>query len=74
MSGIRIEDFAIVTRLWDAQTIPLADNRRRVKHHKDQIFRLLAAANKAEHAIVSVVGVNPFETVPVEFNLVKCGF
>ena len=34
---------------------------------------LFAAADEGENAVVGVVGVNPFETVPVEFDLMEGG-
>src|SRR6266702_4102824 len=69
--GVGVEDFAVVARLGDAQPIPFADNGSGVEHDDDQIAGMSAAAHEAEDTVVSIVGVNPLEAVPVKFHLMK---
>ncbi len=71
MSGVSVEDLAIVAGLRNAKPIPCADHRSGVEYDDEQIFGFFAAAHEAEDAVVSVVGVNPFETVPIKFHLMK---
>ena len=58
----------------DAQAVTFADDRGGVEDGEKEIFGILAAAEEREHAVVGIVGVNPFETVPVEIDLMEGGF
>ena len=70
--SVGVEDFAIVARPWNAKSIALANDGSCIDDRNDQIFRVFAAANEAQDAIVGVIGVNPFETVPIEVDLMEC--
>jgi hypothetical protein len=72
--GVGIEDFAIIARLRNTKAIPCAADRSGVENGNKEVLGIFAATEKAEDAIVGVVGVNPFETVPVKINLMKRGF
>ena len=74
VNGIRIQDLAVVAGLRNAEAIAFANDRRRIDHHNDQSFLIFPPANETQDAIVGVICVNPFETVPVEIDLIKRGF
>src|SRR5690349_4954614 len=74
MVSVSIHDFAIKARLRDAEAIAFPYDRSGVHYGDDEVFRLLAAANKGKNAVVCVVGVNPFKSVPIKFDLVKSRF
>lgn len=74
VGGVAIEDFAVETGIRDAETVAAADYRRGVDDGDDQVFRFFAATNKRENAVIGVVGVDPFEAVPVEVDFMKRRF
>jgi hypothetical protein len=73
VGGVGVHDFAVEARIGDAKAIALADYGSGVDDGDEQIFGALAAADERKNAVVSVVGVNPFETMPVEIDLMKGG-
>src|SRR5256886_14732415 len=74
VSGVRVHDFAIETGLRNAETVAFADDRRGVDDGNDEVFSVFAAADEGKNTVVGVVGVNPFETVPVKLDLMEGGF
>src|SRR5947207_2683051 len=74
VSGVGVHDFAIEAGLRNAETVAFADDGRGVNDGDDEIFRVFAAANERKDAVVRVVGVNPFETVPVKLDLMEGRF
>ena len=71
MGGVGVHDFAIKAHIRHTQAIAFADYGSRVDDGDDEIFGIFAAADESEDAVVGVIGVNPFETVPVEIDLMK---
>ena len=71
VGGVGVHDFAVETGIGDSEAVAFADHRSGVDDGHDEVSRILAAANKTKNAVVGIVGVNPFETVPVEFHLMK---
>jgi hypothetical protein len=69
--GVGVHDFAIEAGLWNAEAVAFADDGCRVDDGDDEVFGGFAAAEEGKNAVVGVVGVNPFETVPVKFDLVE---
>src|SRR5437660_12532060 len=74
MGSVCIHDFAVETGLWDAETIAFADDRRGVHNGDDKVFGVFSTTNKGKNAVIGIVCVYPFESMPVKFNLVKSGF
>ena len=74
MGGVGVHDFAVEAGIGDTQAIAFADYRSGVHDSDDQVFGIFAAADERKNAVVGVVGVNPFETMPVEIDLMKSGF
>ncbi len=74
MSGVGVQDFAVEARVRNAKTITFADDGRGVNDGDDEVFQVFATTDERENAVVGVVGVNPFETVPVKIDLMKSGF
>src|SRR5258707_15682276 len=74
MGGIGIHDLAIEARLGNAETIAFADDRRSVDDRDNEVFGFLATADERKNTVVGVVGVDPFETVPVKLDLMEGGF
>src|SRR5437764_295286 len=74
VSGVRVHDFAIETGLRNAQTVAFADDRRGVDDGDDEVFSVFAAADEGKNTVVGVVGVDPFETVPIKLDLMEGGF
>src|SRR5438876_2454111 len=74
MGGVRVHDFAIETGLRNAETVAFADDRRGVDDGNDEVFSVFAAADEGKNTVVGVVGVDPFETVPIKLDLMEGGF
>ena len=74
MGHVSVEDFAIKARVGDTQTIAFADYRSGVDDGDDEVSSVFAAADEGKNTVVGVVGVNPFETVPVKLDLMEGGF
>ena len=73
MGGVGIENFFVEAGVGNAEAIAAADDRSGVKDGDDEIFGFFSAADKGEDAVVGVVGINPFESLPFEFNLMESG-
>src|SRR5216683_2534448 len=58
----------------NAETIAAADHGCSVDDGDDEVFGIFATAEEGKNTVVSVVGVNPFETVPVKLDLMEGGF
>src|SRR6266496_2412736 len=74
MCGVSVQDFAIEAGVRNAKTITFADDGRGVDDGDNEVFRVFATTDERENAVVGVVGVNPFKTVPVKIDLMKSGF
>src|SRR5260370_33404189 len=74
VGGVGVHDFEIEAGIGDTQAIAFADYWSGVDDGDDQVFRIFATADERKNAVVGVVGVNPFESMPVEIDLVKGGF
>src|SRR3989454_12740155 len=74
MCGVSVQDFAIEAGVRNAKTITITDDGRGVDDGDNEVFRILATTDEHENAVVGVVGVNPFETVPVKIDLMKSRF
>src|SRR5207249_8128282 len=74
VGGVRVHDFAVVAGLRNAETVTFADDGRGVDDGDDEVFSVFAAADEGKNTVVGVVGVKPFETVPVKFDLMEGGF
>src|SRR3989442_1006880 len=74
MGGVGIQNFAVEARVRNAKTITFADDGRGVDDGDNEVFRVFATTDERENAVVGVVGVNPFKTVPVKIDLMKSGF
>src|SRR6266487_3710155 len=74
MCGVSVQDFAIEAGVRNAKTITFTDDGRGVDDGDNEVFRILATTDESKNAVVGVVGVNPFETVPVKIDLMKSGF
>ena len=73
VGSVGVHDFLVEAGIGDAEAVAAADDRCGVDDCDDEIFGLFAAANKGENTVVRIVGVNPFETVPVKFDLMEGG-
>ncbi len=74
MGGVGIQEFAVVAGFGDAETIAAADDGSGVDDDDDQIIRIFSAAEEGKNAVVGIVGVDPFETMPVKIDFMKGGF
>src|SRR6266446_778956 len=74
VGGVGVHDFTVQAGVRDAEAVATADDRRGVDDGDDEIFGIFSAANKGENTVVRIVGVNPFETVPVKFDLMQGRF
>lgn len=72
--GIGIEEFAVEAGIGDAEAVAFANDRGGVEDDHDEVVRVFAAADESKDAVVRVVGVDPFETVPIEIDLMQSGF
>ncbi len=73
VSGVGVHDFAVETRIGNAEAIAAADHGSGVDDGNNEVFGVFATAEEGKNAVVGVVGVDPFETVPVKFNLMESG-
>ena len=71
VDGVSVHDFAVEAGFGDAETIAATDYGCGVDDGDDEVFGFLAAADEGKDAIVGVVCVNPFKTVPVKFDLME---
>jgi len=71
VAGVGVEDFAVVAGLGDAEAIASANDGSGVEDGDDKVFGFFATAEESKDTVVGVVGVNPFEAVPVEFDFVE---
>src|SRR5713226_2097736 len=71
VGGVGVHDFAVEARIGDTQAIAFADHGSGVDDGNNEVFGIFAAADERENA---VVGVDPFETVPVMLDLMQGGF
>jgi len=69
--GVGVHDFAVEARMGDTQAIAVADYGSGVDDGDDEVIGIFATADESENAVVGIVGVNPFETMPVEIDLMK---
>ena len=74
VGGVGVQDFLVEAGTWDAETIATADDGRGVDNGDDQVLGIFSAADEGENAVVGIIGVNPFESVPVKFDLMERGF
>src|SRR5216684_8998715 len=74
VGGVGVHDFAVEARIGDTQAIAFADYGSGVDDGDNQVFGIFATADEGKNAVVGVVGVNPFETVPVMLDLMEGGF
>ena len=74
MGSVGVHDFTVETRMGDTQAIAFTDYGGSVEDGENEVFGIFAAAEKRENAVVGIVGVDPFETVPVEIDLMEGGF
>jgi hypothetical protein len=73
VDGVSVHDFLVEAGIGDAEAIAAADDGGGVDDGDDKIFGFFAAADEGENTVVRIVGVNPFETVPIKFDLMEGG-
>jgi hypothetical protein len=73
VGGVGVEDFFVVAGVGDAEAVTAADDGSSVDDGDDEVFRFFASADEGKNAVVGVVGVNPFESLPFEFDLMESG-
>src|ERR1700687_2335896 len=69
--GIGVEDFFVVAGARDADAIAVTDDGSGVEDDDDHVVRVFAAADEANHSVVGVVGIEPFETLPIKIHLME---
>src|SRR5882672_3118017 len=74
VGGVGVHDFTVQARVRDTKTITAANDGCGIDDCDDEIFGLFSAADEGENTVIRVVGVNPFETVPVKFDLMEGAF
>ena len=71
--GVGVEYFGVKTRLGDTDEVAFANNRSGVHDDDEKIAAIFTPANEGQDAVVGVVRVQPFETLPVEIDLMERG-
>ena len=74
VDGVGVQNFLVEAGIGDTEAVAAADDGRGVDDGDDHILGIFSAADKGENTVVRVVGVNPFETVPVKLNLMESRF
>ncbi len=69
--GIAVEHLLPETAVRHAQPVAAARHGREVAGHQHNIVRRATAPQEAEHAVISVVGVDPFEARRIAIELVQ---
>lgn len=72
--GVRIEDFLVVARPGNAHAVAVADDGSGAEQHDNELVGISAVAHEGIDAIVGIVGVEPFKTLPVRIDFVESGF
>src|SRR6266849_15670 len=73
VDGVGVHDFTVQAGVRDTKTITAANDGRGVNDCDDEVFGIFSAADEGENTVVRVVGINPFEAVPVKFDLMEGG-
>ena len=70
--GVAVEDLVPGAAAGHAQAVVLARHRREVADHQHRLA-VARLAQEGDHAVVGVVGIDPFEAVAGEVELVQRG-
>lgn len=73
VGGVGVHDFTVQARVRNTKAITAANYGCGVDDGDDEIFGIFSAADEGKNAVVRIVGVNPFETVPIKFDLMEGG-
>jgi hypothetical protein len=73
VGGVGVHNFAVEAGIWYSEAIAATDDGCGIDDRDEQVFGIFPATDEGENAVVGVVGVNPFETVPVELDLMEGG-
>jgi len=73
-SCVGIEHFLVVPGPRHADVIAVSHHRRGVQNDDQHVVGIFAAPDKRVHAVIGIVRVHPFETLPVKINLVQRRF
>jgi len=71
--SVGVENFGVEAGLWDADEVAFADDWSGVHDDGEKIGGIFSAPKERENAVVGVIGVEPFEPVPVEIDLMERG-
>ena len=74
VGGVGVEDLFVEASARDTDDVAFADHGSGVEDDDDEVVGGFAVAEEREDAVVSVVAIDPFETVPVKIDFVESGF
>lgn len=69
---VGIENFGVKAGFGDADEVSSADDGSGIHNNNKKIAGILSAPEEGENAVVGVIGVQPFESTPVEFDFMQC--
>ena len=69
--GVGVEYFGVKAGLRDTDEVAFANDGSGVHDDDEKIAGIFTAANEGQYAVVGVVRVQPFETLPVEIDLME---
>ena len=68
---VGVEDFVEMAGARDADAVAVAHDGSGVEDDEEHVVWIFAPANKRKDAVVGIVGVQPFETLPLEIDLME---
>src|SRR4051812_32326096 len=71
---IAVENFCPSSNMGNTDAIFVARNRREVTNHQDGIGSTDGLSDKAQHALLRIAAIDPFETFPFTVQFVKSAF
>src|SRR5438132_12688728 len=73
MRGVGVHDFTVEAGVGHTEAVAAARDWRGVDNGNDEVIGALATPDEGKNAVVGVVGIDPFESVPIELDLMEGG-
>ena len=74
VGSVGVENFFVEAGAGDTDDVAFADHGSGVHDDYDEVVFSFTFAQEGKHAVIAVVAIDPFETLPVEIDFVESGF
>src|ERR1700678_2020355 len=71
---VSIQNFPVITGGGNSNAVSLAQDRGEIANHHEEIIRIFGVTNEGKDAVERIVGVNPFESCPLEIDFGERSF